>query len=209
MEQEQILTTLTEQLGQTSLSPRTLSTYISENLPEEGKEFNFDKHVKILKSLGGQYSHDVAEQVTIQTNEFKKNWKPETPKPAEPPKNEGNDEISQRIAALENEFKESKRINRDNSLRSKISSLSGSLKVANENLWRDCVNSLKIEENDNEETLTAKAKARYEKKLNEYFGQGAAPYGGASGNTTPPVNSKEAEQRRNDFKQRMKSRGRL
>lgn len=209
MEQEQILTTLTGQLGQTSLSPRTISDYVAENLPEEGQEFNFDKHVKILKSLNGNFSHSVAEQVTRQVDEFKKNYKPEpTPSP-EPPKDGGNDDFARRLAALESELKESKRINRDNSLRSKISSMSDSLKVANANLWRDCVAALEIGENDNEETLTAKAKTRYEKKLNEYFGQGATPYGGNSGNGTPVVNNKEAMERREAFKKLMKSRGRL
>lgn len=209
MEQEQILTTLTGQLGQTSLSARTIADYVSENLPKEGQEFNYDKHVKILKSLNGNFSHSVAEQVTKQVDEFKKNYKPEpTPSP-EPPKDGSNDEITRRIAALEDELKESRRINRENSMRSKISSMSGSLKVANENLWRDCVSSLEIGENDNEETLTSKAKSRYEKKLKEYFGNGATPYGGGSGSTTPPVNTKEAEERRKAFKEQMKSRGRL
>lgn len=101
MEQEQILTTLTGQLGQTSLSPRTLSDYVSANLPEEGQEFNFDKHVKILKSLNGNFSHSVAEQVTKQVEEFKKNFKPEpTPLP-EPPKISSDEALLNRIADLE------------------------------------------------------------------------------------------------------------
>jgi len=87
MEQEQILSTLTEKLGQTSFSSQSLSKYVECNLPASGTEPDdsyWEKHVSILKTFQGQFNHDVAEKVTEQANakfeEYKKNWTP----PADP-----------------------------------------------------------------------------------------------------------------------------
>lgn len=57
MEKETLLSTLTEKLGETPLSQRTLDSYISDNLPAEGTEPDeayWEKHTKFLKSLTGQ-----------------------------------------------------------------------------------------------------------------------------------------------------------
>lgn len=214
MEQEQILSTLNERLGQTSLSERTISEYIGANLPQEGQEFDFDRHVTILKSLDGNFSADMKKAV----EDFKKNYKPaEPPKPKDKkddvklPDNDGEGVIAKllmRIEGLENSLKESGRQNKENSMRERISGLKDSLKVQNKNLWNDCVASLKIEESDTEETLTTNVKALYEKKLKEYFGNGAIPYGGKSSEKSE-TEKKAANDARDRFKSRMKSQGRL
>ena len=76
MEQEQILSNLREGLGQTSLSERTISDFASVlEVPEDETLHGdfFSKQVKILKTVEGQLSHDVATKV----EDFKKGYKPE------------------------------------------------------------------------------------------------------------------------------------
>jgi hypothetical protein len=76
MEKEKILSTITEQLGTTGLSAKTIGDYVDANLPAEGVEPDdayFSKHTTFLKSLSGNFNHDVAAQVDT----FKKNYKPE------------------------------------------------------------------------------------------------------------------------------------
>ena len=104
MEKEQILSTLTEKLGQTSFSQQSLQTYVDNNLPAEGAEPDdayWTRHIAVLKSFQGQFNHDVATKVTEQANakfeEYKKNWKPEPPKKEDEPT--GGD--SEKISALE------------------------------------------------------------------------------------------------------------
>ena len=79
MEQEQILSKLNEGLGQTSLSERTIADFVGVlEVPEDESQHAdfFSKQVKILKTLEGQLSHEVASKV----DEFKKNYKPEPAK---------------------------------------------------------------------------------------------------------------------------------
>lgn len=81
MEQEEILSTLSERLGQTSFSQKTLEKYIELNPVDEGTEPDeayWDKAVTFLKGMQGQYNHDVATEV----EDFKKNYKPQSETPA-------------------------------------------------------------------------------------------------------------------------------
>ena len=74
MEKEQILSEMVAKLGKTSLSQRTISGYVEGNLPTDGVEPDdayWQKHVGFLKSLDGNFSHDVAHAV----DEFKKSYK--------------------------------------------------------------------------------------------------------------------------------------
>lgn len=211
MEQEQILSTLNEKLGKTSLSERTINDYVSENLPGEGEEFNFDKHVRILRSLNGNFSKSVADTVTRQVEDFKKNY---SPKPKEEKKEHPEEDsylktLTDRIAALEGKITESERKNRTDSIRGSVSSLDRTLNVSNRNLWRDSVAMAEITEKDSEETVTAKAKKIYERKLREYFGDGAAPYGGGGEGGKNRPDSETVKARREAFKAKMKSQGRL
>lgn len=208
--QEQILESLNQQLGQTSLSERTIRDYIAGNLPNEGEEFDYAKHVKFLTSLNGNYSHDVASQV----EEFKKNYKPQPNPKKEHKKEEGSQEPSEiqklldRIEALEKDAKEATEGQRKSQLKAQVDGLKDSLKVHNKNLWKDCVNALPIEQNDTIETLTDKAKKAYETKLREYFGTGVAPYGGKSSEKSE-AEKKAASDAQTAFKAKMKAQGRL
>ena len=103
MEQEKILSTLSEKLGETSFSPQTLQTYIELNPIAEGSEPDeayWNKAVGFLKGMQGQYNHDVATKV----EDFKKNYKPQPtpptpPTPPVPPKND--DELEKNLKELE------------------------------------------------------------------------------------------------------------
>ena len=103
MEQEKILSTLSEKLGETSFSPQTLQTYVELNSIAEGSEPDeayWNKAVNFLKGMQGQYNHDVATRV----EDFKKNYKPQPtpptpPTPPVPPKND--DELEKKLKELE------------------------------------------------------------------------------------------------------------
>lgn len=212
MDKEQILSTINEKLSaegiKTDAFQRTFSTYIDANLPEEGVEPDdayWSKHVGILKSISGQFSHDVATQV----NDFKKNFKPET-KPEDKGDNGGEkSDLEKRLEQLENAQKEYTRNASVNALRSEVSAKGKSLKVVNNAIWEDAVKAVEIGEKDSADDVTAKAKKEYEKLLKRYFGDGAAPYG-SSGRTGASKEAEEAAKaKREAFKEKMRRAGKL
>lgn len=101
---EKIYQKLLEKLGKTSLSERTVKTYAGQlaktvTKDEELTDDIIDSAVEMLKALGGQYDHDLAE--AIKKNPPKPTPpKPEPPKP-EPPKDEPFKDYEKRIADLE------------------------------------------------------------------------------------------------------------
>lgn len=101
---EKIYQKLLEKLGKTSLSERTVKTYAGQlaktvTKDEELTDEVIASAVEMLKALGGQYDHDLAE--AIKNNPPKPTPpKPEPPKP-EPPKDEPFKDYEKRIAELE------------------------------------------------------------------------------------------------------------
>ncbi|MBD5302389.1 MAG: hypothetical protein HDS16_05260 [Bacteroides sp.] len=98
MKKEQILSTLNGRLGAEGIKTdgfqRTFNAYIDANLPAEGTEPDeayWNKHTTFLKSLSGQFSHDVAEQVKAQTKNV-------------PPAPKGGESDEKRYSALEEKF---------------------------------------------------------------------------------------------------------
>lgn len=182
MEKEQILTTLKEKLGTTSLSDRTLADYVNLNLPAEGTEPDdafFSRHVGVLKSLGGNFDHDVAEKVS----DFKKNYKPQDPSKKQDEKHEevedkGNYET---LLAQFNELKErldkSDKEQSEAQIRRSAKSAAASLKIAKQSLFDDCFAAEKVQENQTSEQFLNAVKLSYEKKLKSYFGNSEEPYG--------------------------------
>ena len=86
MEKETLLSTITERLGETPLSQRTISDYIDQNLPAEGTEPDdayWTRHVNVLKSLAGNYRSDLAAGI----EGFKRTFKPSTTPPGNPQEN--------------------------------------------------------------------------------------------------------------------------
>ncbi len=214
MEKEQILSTINEKLNaegiKTEAFQRTFNTYIEDNLPAEGTEPDdayWQKHVKILKSLSGQFSHDVAQHV----NDFKKNYKPETKEnPEDKGKGEGEkSDLEKRLEQLEASMKESSRTAANNALRSEVSAKGKSLKVANEAIWEDAVKSVQIGEEDTADDVTANAKKEYERLLKRYYGEGTAPYGSSGRYGSNKEAEEAAKKGREAFKERMRRAGKL
>lgn len=212
MEKEQILSTLNEKLSaegiKTDAFQRTFNAYIDANMPAEGAEPDdayWQKHVGILKSVSGQFSHDVAQQV----NDFKKNYKPVTD-----PENKGGNggeksDLEKRLDQLEASMKESSKTASANALRSEVSAKGKSLKVANEAIWEDAVKAVKVGENDSADDVTAKAKKEYERLLKRYHGEGVAPYGNSGRLGASKEAEEEAKAKREAFKERMRRAGKL
>lgn len=208
MEKEQILSEIGTRLGQTSLSQRTLSDYVDGNLPAEGTEPDdayWEKHVGFLKSLGGNFSHDVATAV----EDFKKNYKPKPDEAEEVEKKTTDDDAVKRIEALERKLAEAESRGRDDALRKSAREKSESLKVANKALWDDAVGMIDITEGMDADKLLEEAKKVYESKLKAYVGEGAQPYGGSRGKSARQADEEGAKARREAFLARMRSQGKL
>ena len=218
MTEEQILSTLTERLGQNSLSQRTLTDYVHGNLPAEGTEPDdayFNRHVTFLKSLNGNYSHDVA----LQVEEFKKNDKPapqkdekpgQEPEPKETkPKVAISDDFMKRLESLEAQLADERAKAAISSLKSSAVAEGKRLNVSNSALWNDAVELVKVTENMTADSMVKEAKAIYEQKLKAYMGDGAVPYGGKPATTHPAMSDKAASDARERFKEQMRSSGRL
>lgn len=109
MEKEQILSMLTGKLGETSFSEQSLSKYVDLNMPAAGTEPDeayWTKHVNILSTFQGQYNHDVASEVTKQTEakieEYKKSVAPpEDEKQAKEKPSTDSQEMKEMRAMLE------------------------------------------------------------------------------------------------------------
>lgn len=204
MEKEKILSTINEQLGQTSLSARTIGDYVDNNLPAEGAEFDFDRHVKILKSLNGNFSADVAAQV----EDFKKNFKPATSTTETQQKVEES-ELLKRIEQLEGKLAESAKNASASTLRAEATAKGKSLKVANEAIWEDAVKAVQIGDNDSADNVTDKAKKEYERMLKRYYGEGATPYGNSGRQGASKEAEEQAKGKREALRAKMQARGRL
>lgn len=107
---EKIYQKLLEKLGKTSLSERTVKTYAGQlaktvTKDEELTDEVIANAVEMLKALGGQYDHDLAEAIK-KTPPKPEPPKPEPPKP-EPPKPDGPfKDYEKRIAELEKKSRE-------------------------------------------------------------------------------------------------------
>lgn len=207
MEKETLLSTLTEKLGETPLSQRTLSDYIDNNLPAEGTEPDdayWQRHTAILKSVTGNYRADLAAGI----EDFKRTYKPQS-STTDPANKGGDPDLLKRIEQLERQNAANAKNAATTLLRSEATAKGKSLKVANEAIWADAVEAVQIGDNDTAEDVTDKAKKIYEQKLRRYMGEGAAPYGSSN----RPGASKEAEEaakgKRDALKTKMQARGRL
>lgn len=186
---EQIVTNVKAKLGQTSLSDRSLTEYFTAINPQgEPDDAFYATHVAILKSFGGQFSHDVAEW----KKEYEKNNPPVTP-PAPTPTPAPTGGMSDDVKALFD--KQQKTID---SLAALIAAQQkkeseGAIKAAAEEygktlnadkpaLWKSAVQLTPIAENMTSEQYNAAVKTNYE-SLVAASGNGGQPYvsGGGAG----------------------------
>lgn len=189
MDKEQIFSNLSAKLGQTSLSERTIRAYIDANAPSEGEVGDewYNTHATFMKSLGGQYSHDIASSI----EEFKKNYKPNNPNPNPNPNpapapnpNQGE---NPEVTALKKQMEEMKAMwegmqtkNREDVLRNGVIAKIPTPDT-NKGLWEISVGRCAIDANTTEETLLEKVKSEYESLYKKTFGGGASPYGNEGG----------------------------
>lgn len=211
MEKEKILSTINEKLTaqgiKTEPFQRTFGDYLNENLPAEGKEPDdayFDKHVRVLKSLAGQYSHDFATAV----EDFKKNYKPSPSTTDTQQKGEESD-LLKRVEQLERQNAESAKNASASTLRAEATAKGKSLKVVNEAIWEDAVKAVQIGDDDSAEDVTDKAKKEYERLLKRYYGEGTAPYGNSGRHGASKEVEEQAKGKREALKAKMQARGRL
>lgn len=206
MEKETLLSTLAEKLGETPLSQRTLSDYIDNNLPAEGTDPDdtyWERHTAILKSVSGNYRADLAAGI----EDYKRTYKPQSP--TTDPTKGGDPDLLKRIEQLEQQNAANAKTASITALRSEVTAKGKSLKVANEAIWADSVEAVKVGDNDTVEDVTANAKKIYEQKLRRYMGEGAAPYGSSGRQGAGKEAEQAAKDKRDALKKKMQARGRL
>lgn len=144
---EKIYQKLLEKLGKTSLSERTVKTYAGQlaktvTKDEELTDEIIANAVEMLKALGGQYDHDLAE--AIKNNPPKPAPpKPEPPKPEPPKPDEPFKEYEKRIADLEKKSREQEERYEREIKAVKLKELSDSVKKQLQS--SGCTNSLVLE----------------------------------------------------------------
>ena len=206
---EKILNQLKDKLGKTSLSDRTLESKAARLAAKYKTEEEFTSEiledvVSDLKELDGQLSHDVAEKI--------KAYKPEKQVETKEDKDKPNPELEalkKKVDTLTEEREKEKRNALTNGLRSEVKSKTNELKVSNSALWNDAVSMVSVKEDTTVDSLLIDVKKVYEEKLKAYVGEGAMPYGGEQRTGMSSVSSKEAEAKREEFKKRQISSGRL
>lgn len=194
---EQIVTNVKAKLGQTSLSDRSLTEYFTAINPQgEPDDAFYATHVAILKSFGGQFSHDVAEW----KKEYEKNNPPVTP-PAPTPAPAPTGGMSDDVKALFD--KQQQTIDRLSALiaAQQKKESEGAIKAAAEEygktlnadkpaLWKSAVQLTPIAENMTSEQYNAAVKTNYE-SLVAASGNGGQPYvsggGAGSGDTNKDI----------------------
>lgn len=207
MEKETLLSTLTEKLGETPLSQRTLTAYIDENLPAKGTEPDeayWEKHTKFLKSLTGNYRADVAAGLEVAKRSLQ-----QQPSTTETQQNGGGPDLLKRIEQLEGKLAENAKNASASTLRAEATAKGKSLKVANEAIWEDAVKAVQIGDNDSADDVTDKAKKEYEKMLKRYYGEGTAPYGNSGRQGASKEAEEQAKGKREALRAKMQARGRL
>lgn len=206
MEKEQILSTLTSKLGKTSLSSRSIETYVNNNLPSEGTEPDdafFEKHVQILKSIEGQFSHDVATAI----ENFKKTYKPE-PEVEETHADDKYEKLLKEVEELKASHKEQlERVSAEN-LRTSVSGKAAELNVSSyKKAWDHVVKNADLSDCKTEDEALTKVKGEFESFVKELYGDSASPYG--KGETGPKYSDTEAKKRRKAYLERMEREGKI
>lgn len=186
---EQIVTNVKAKLGQTSLSDRSLTEYFTAINPQgEPDDAFYATHVAILKSFGGQFSHDVAEW----KKEYEKNNPPVTPPaptPAPAPTGGMSDDVKalfdkqqQTIDRLSALIAAQQKEKSAESIKAAAEEYGKTLNADKPALWKSAVQLTPIAENMTSEQYNAAVKTNYE-SLVAASGNGGQPYvsGGGAG----------------------------
>ena len=193
MEIAQIVSTAKEKIGSNSLSDRTITDYFTAVNPQNEPDDAFwNTHLAILKSINGNFSHDVS----VWKKEFEEAH-PATPPTPPAPKTEGIapevqailDGYKTQIEEMKGLIKTQQSQHSAEALRQGAQSKADELKVSNRNVWNDAVSRVTIKEGMTAEQFNAEVKNIYEQNVKLFVGDGVQPYG-AAGSGDPSARTK-------------------
>lgn len=204
MEKETLLSTLTEKLGETPLSQRTLDSYISDNLPAEGTEPDeayWERHTKFLKSLSVNFSNDMAAAV----NDFKTNYKPQTgqqPPNQDPPQpNKEVEDLKKQLADLTKRLDEKESKLTQEQLMSQVMAEMKKQGATDEYVLKQTLRGVTLDTKKSVTDLAKEMLTAYDSELTACRGKGAAPRNGgrgSGGNGDKPFGDFFAEKKRKE-----------
>lgn len=186
MEKEQILSTINEKLTaqgiKTEPFQRTFGDYLNENLPAEGTEPDdayFEKHVRVLKSLAGQYSHDFATAV----EDFKKSYKPEAkvPPTQNPDTNKEAEEMRRQIADLAKRLDERESKQTQERLMAQVEAEMKKQGATDEYVLKQTLRGVTLDTKKSVGDLVKELMTAYDSEHTACRGKGAAPRNGGNG----------------------------
>lgn len=183
MTKEELLTKISEKLGKTSLSERTLNSYVENivKLVGDDSQVNDDfltSHVGILKSMEGQLSHEIAEAV-------KKNGEGKPNQNFNKPENQTDDnmkKILDMISEIKTENSQLReRLDEEQSTRKETyykRAISDAMKLKgakNDYILKQVIDKKKFDVNKSVEDSVKEALEDYDTEYKSCFGNGAAP----------------------------------
>lgn len=189
MEQETILSTLTEKMGDTQLSARTLTAYIESHPVAEGTEPDeayFTTATTFLKSLEGQYKHDVAEGIKNAGGTGKQN--PTNPPKVEEKVDEERQKLLDRIDALEKAQTERKNAETQTALVAKVKEAMKKSNATDTYVLEQTFKGITLDPAKSVDDLTKEMLTKYDAEYKACRGEGAPPRqtnngGGGGGGT--------------------------
>lgn len=192
MEKEQILSTINEKLGaegiKTDAFQRTFGAYIDANLPAEGiepDEAYWNKHTTFLKSLSGQFNHDVAEQVKAQTKNV-----PPTPQPPkqDPQSNKEFEDLRKTVDDLTKRLDEKESKQTQEKLMSQVKAEMKKQGATDEYVLKQTLRGVTLDAKKSVADLTKEMLTAYDSEYTACRGKGAAPRngGGSGGSSDKP-----------------------
>lgn len=187
MEKETILSTLTEKLGDTQLSERTLTAYIDSHPVADGAEPDeayFTAATTFLQSLEGQYKHDVAEGI-------KKGGTPPPKGTQTPPSNETDNkelkELRDKVAALEKDRNSREQAETQAALVKKVKAAMKEQNATDDYVLNQTFKGVTLDPAKSVDDLVAEMLTKYDSEYKACRGDGATPRqnkeGGGGGKT--------------------------
>lgn len=212
MKKEELSAALVTALGTNSnLSERTVSAYAEQTASVMGEEYEMtddfvQKHAAVLKSMGGQLSHDISEGIEAWKSKNQPTPAPAPPTPAPHSGNSEFDELKNQFEALKKQLDES---NNQKTMEAYRKELRGKLKEklgigANDYILDDVVRD-KWDTNKSVDAVIGEAESTYNAKYKKCFGTGPAP-------RTPQGNAetdKAMTAKKNAFMEKLRSQGKL
>lgn len=213
MEKEKLSEQFWGMVGENSFSPETKASMVDdiyEDLPKDESNINdyISRKVKHTKTLMGQYNHDVGTTVNAQVQgkieEFKKNYKPETPPTQQQSSNPTpNDEIAKKLKeledfkiSLEKRYQDEAKVAQRNSLIADAKKKATDQGAVDETILSFVLPLINPTDNDTADTLSATIKAKYDEAYTKLKGGGYNPAAGNSSISVNPVLSSDAKKLR-------------